>query len=125
MMFLILGCGTVPPTKEQLANADYGKYPKNYIECSKSYLSWAMIDSISADYSDWEEPQKGWAREINKEGYVFGHIVCLNINIKNKMGEYVEDKKTCVFIKNENVMRYLGNYPKGTLSGEWANTSCF
>lgn len=125
-LFLILGCARiVPPTKELLESADYGRYPRNYKECSKSYLSWALIDPISGVYSDWEGPEKGWAMEINKkEGYVFGYIVCVNINVKNKMSGYVGERKYCVFINNENIKRYQGNYPKGNLAGDWATTNC-
>lgn len=102
--FVFLGCATAPPpTREQLANADYGDPPSNHEELIKSFLSASLIDPYSAMYT-FDHPVKGWTKAA---GEAYGWVVCGSLNAKNRFGGYVGAKPFYVMIKNNKIIRCL------------------
>ena len=81
------GCAT--PTREQLADADYGSPPDGFEEIIKSYLFRALKDPASAQYNFNSLPTKTWSRKGFGSSFIYGWGVCALINAKNSFGAYV------------------------------------
>jgi hypothetical protein len=94
-----IGCASVwQPTPEELAKADYGRYPDDYQEIITNYMSKSLFDPYSAVYDDWRGPSKGYVSSIS--GVYYGYRVCVDINAKNRMGAYV-GSSTNLFVINK------------------------
>jgi len=115
---LLLGCATVqPPSPEQLATADYGKYPDNYEEIIINSMSDLLIDPQSAIYSHWRGPVEGWV--TSNGGYIFGYKVCTDVNAKNRFGGYTGRKTYFFVIRNGEIIRYAR--PENAPTETWCN----
>jgi len=114
------GCAA-PLTQEELASADYGKYPSDYENIIKSYMDIRLKDPDSARYQFLNTPQTGWNRLGGKK---FGYIVCVYINAKNSFGGYVGNRINYFMINNGNVIDALhgdGNYGDAIVQGACKN----
>lgn len=118
--FLLSACvigPSGPPTKEELASADYGSYVTQYEarRKAKEFFADYLKDPYSAQYQ-WGTIEKGWIREapISGGNLIFGYILRVNVNAKNSYGAYI-GYKPYVFIfydssiKNAYVQHGIGN----------------
>lgn len=99
---LISGCVT-PISPEQITSADYGKVPSNYQDSVKGHMESLLFDPYSAHYRFIGDPIKGYAYvsgTLNPP--VFGHLVTVGINAKNRMGGYVGETPYTFLFKDEN-----------------------
>lgn len=111
---LLAACATGPlpsmfyePTKEELANADYGTYPSNYEDIARSFMSTRLKDPESARYRFTEQPRKAhtFARSRSEVRYIYR--VEVTINAKNSYGGYVGEHQYMFDIRNGAVLDYL------------------
>lgn len=82
---LLAGC-ILPPTQAQLDAADYGPYPDNYEAIVYAYMDDYLRDSESARYKFVNQPGRFGANKL--DGHIYGWIVCVDVNAKNKFGAY-------------------------------------
>lgn len=114
---LFAGCaGTLKPTPDEIASADYGVYPDNYQEIATAYILKGLIDPYSAVFSGWQGPSKGWISDSSK--VYFGYEVCVSVNAKNRMGGYSGSKLHYFLIKNDTFVHEGGDYNHGTIGEE-------
>lgn len=89
---ILAACASGPPTKEELASADYGSVisQSDAQQKAQSFLSNRLKDPYSAQYQ-WGNVYQGWIRHapIHGGGLVFGYILDVNVNAKNSFGGYV------------------------------------
>jgi hypothetical protein len=96
------GCAT-PITQEQMAQADFGPYPKNYQAIIKRDIAPTLVDPTSPLYT-FDKPVKQ-GRSGNPP--LFGWRVCGTINSKNRMGGYSGPAQYYVMIRNGHVIYEL------------------
>lgn len=91
-LLAIGGCAGGPPTKEELAKADYGTpiSQENAQAQALEFLKRVLKDPDSAKI-DWSPVSPGWWREAPAHGgsLKFGYILNGNINGKNSYGAYI------------------------------------
>jgi hypothetical protein len=110
MVGMLTGCAHVPDANE-IAHADYGSYPSDYVSIVKSYFATAAVDPDSVEYRQIVPPvAQMWGDRIG--GAHFDYNVCVTYNAKNRMGGYVGYKTDAVMIHNGAVRQVLPN-------GEW------
>jgi len=119
------GCGLKPPpTQQEIAKADYGRYPDTYKEIVTEYVTNRLIDPDSAKFSDWAAPYQAWYRDYRGNTF-FGYKVCVFVNAKNRMGGYTGRKLYFVMIHNDRVVAEDGgDYRYGTVGEEEAYKLC-
>jgi len=122
----LFGCaGVQKPTPEQLANADYGKFPENAKELTIKYISSNLIDPYSAVFSGWQGPSKGWYADYWGKNRSYGYRVCVQVNAKNKMGGYTGQKLHFIFFRDGNIIAYEGgDYRSGTMGEQRVYELC-
>lgn len=82
-VILMISCAGIPrPTPEQLAVADYGKFPAEYKKIAENYIKDTLIDPYSAVFDKWKGPEKGYITD--RYGNHFGYFVCVHVNAKNR-----------------------------------------
>lgn len=103
-VLLLSGCG-VQPTKEQLAAADYGAFPRNYKPKIEAFMSGILKDPESAKYrysmpcqGYWSNPAIGRWCEIH-----YGWIVDCEVNAKNSFGGYTGFKPYRFLLRGESI----------------------
>lgn len=89
------------PTQQELANADYGLYPKNYEQIIKNNLNSTLKDPDSAKIDFLGDPQKFY--HFRKYGYA----TCINLNAKNSYGGYSGYEKVYFFIRDNVVLHVI------------------
>ncbi len=120
LSLLLISC--VPPTREELAGADYGNYPSNYKETIKSYLNRNLKDPDSAKIEYLNEPRTAWSTWGG--GKKFGYAVCANVNSKNSFGGYTGYKIGYYLIKNDTIILPMtgeGVYMQSLIEGACKN----
>lgn len=124
VLLFTFGCaGTQKPTAEQLSSADYGRFPHNYEEITKEYISSRLIDPDSGKFSDWVSPTKSWYKNFGDT--FFGYRTCVFVNAKNRMGGYTGRKLYYVMIKNDRVIvQDGGDYRPGTMGEQRVYELC-
>ncbi len=85
IFLMVIGCAS-GPTEEEVANADYGNYPKNEDQIIKNYMDRRLKDSDSAKYEFLNKPRAFYMGRGNNVSY--GYAVCIEINSKNSYGGY-------------------------------------
>jgi hypothetical protein len=92
------GCAA-PITDAQMANADFGPYPKNYQAIIKRDLAPSLIDPTAPLYT-FGKPEK-----LGRAGNppLFGWRVCGTLNSKNRMGGYGGPSQYYVLIRDGHV----------------------
>ncbi|WP_298439215.1 hypothetical protein [Geobacter sp.] len=108
----LTGCAAIhKPSPEEVKNANYGSYPREYQEVIKSYFEQTLIDPYSAVYSRWRGPSKGYMYDIT--GAYFGYRVCVDVNAKNRMGGYTGNQPYFfVIVNGTRVFRILVEAPR-------------
>ena len=108
------------PTEQEIANADYGKYPDNYEKIIQNYMGCTKYPTLSCYFSDWKPPFKAY--DYSKSPTVFGYGVCVKIGI---FGSYekggviytqVGNLPHYFLIKNGSILRHYKHFdyiPKG------------
>lgn len=97
---VLSGCATI--TKEQLASADYGAYPWDAETIVKQHFESVLIDPESARYGKMTQPRKWY--DSNLGNPIFGYVVCLHINSKNRLGGYTGNKGFAALIHGREVV---------------------
>lgn len=109
LVALLVGCSINRPTPEQIANADYGLPPQNYKNIIIEHVKRDLIDPNSSTFTDWRGPAKGYLHDGNKE-FVFGYLVCVEVNSKNRMGGYAGKQPQLYVLKNDSIALYEDAY---------------
>jgi hypothetical protein len=104
-MLLLAGCASAP-TAEQIAQADYGPYPDNYEQITRSFFNSVLKDpsSLQIDGSI-SSPQKSWLSFMGSVQY--GYKVCVRYNAKNSYGGYGGFTTEYLLIRNGVVVQNI------------------
>ena len=105
---LLSGCATMP-TREQIANIDYGSpISIDYEQAIKQYCSNVLFDPYSAVY-EFSSPQQYWLKEAPLMGgrLLSGYIVFVNINAKNRMGGYTGTKRWGFLFRDNSIIKAI------------------
>ena len=107
--FLLPGCVSAP-TKEELANADYGECPIRYETIIKAKMEGILFDPESARYQ-FEPPQKSYAYVFENENSPFGKVVYgwqvkTLINAKNRLGGYTGFQLYTFLFRGDNLITW-------------------
>lgn len=107
---IIGGCGTPLLTSEQLAAADFGSYPDNYVSIVKQYFEMRLKDPSSVMYRDMTSPKKIYFKPVSVwDDPKLGYIVCVSMNAKNSLGGYVGFTNEALLIRNGEVIELAEN----------------
>jgi hypothetical protein len=105
------GCSTGGGlTLEEIANADYGRFPNNHQDVVKSYFSNSLKDPFSARYQFTSAPARAYSRNAPAVGggiNRFGYVVNVSVNAKNSYGAYVGWKNYRLLIRNDRVIQEI------------------
>ena len=116
LILTLTGC-QISPTSQEIAGFDYGPYPTNYQEITKTYYETLLFDAGSAHWGNFTQPRQTWWNDINGRNY-YGWGFCVPINGKNRLGAYTGYQLKAVMIRRgividsedaEAASRYLGN----------------
>lgn len=99
LAIIMTGCAQ-GPTKEQLANADYGNYPDNYEEIAKAHILRQLKDPDSVKFGYISRPIKKMAKMGAYGEPKFGYLVCISYNAKNSFGGYAGFSVDALIIRN-------------------------
>jgi hypothetical protein len=116
VLFLFLACasvGSLPAevTEIEIVPADptvYGEYPKNYQEIVTQWLGTTLVDAPSAKV-EWVAPPKPGSLPEKKGGKaLFGYLVEIRVNSRNRFGTYTGFQKHSVLIRDGHVIKATG-----------------
>jgi hypothetical protein len=96
---LLSGCALQPPSKEALANADYGKFPNDYEQIVKSHYARRLKDPESVIYKGITYPSTFFLGS-RFDGDTYGYLTCATLNAKNSYGGYIGYKTDALIIRN-------------------------
>lgn len=116
---LLLGGCALPPSPEELANADFGSYPSNYEATIRSYMSTRLKDPYSAQYQFLNAPQRGFQ---GFGGAKYGYVVCAQVNAKNSFGGYTGGRPAYFLIRNDVIID--SSIGDGSYADAFANGKC-
>jgi hypothetical protein len=86
----------------------YGEYPKNYQEIITQWLNATLVDAPSA-YVEWMSGPKAASLPLKKgSDPVFGYVVEIKVNSRNRFGAYTGMQKHSVLIKDGKVLKVTG-----------------
>ena len=86
----------------------YGDYPKNYQEIITQWLNATLVDAPSA-YVEWlSQPKAGSMPEKKGGNALFGYLVDIKVNSRNRFGTYTGMQKHTVLIKDGKVIKVTG-----------------
>src|ERR1041384_4775772 len=86
--------------------ARYGPYPTNYQELIMQWLNKQLIDPDSARIEWNGEPKPA---DLGKNGeHLYGYLVNLTVNARNRFGGYTGNQKHAVLIRNGEVIKGVG-----------------
>jgi hypothetical protein len=114
-LMLFLACATpgirgAEPSETEVAGDPriYGAYPKNYQEIITQWLNATLPDAPSA-YVEWLSPPKAGSRPEKKGANpLFGYVVEIKVNSRNRFGTYTGMKSHTLFIRDGKVVRATG-----------------
>ena len=107
LILALTGCATMfNPSKDEVARADYGRYPTNYREIVKGWIDTTFFDPQSVNYLVISEPVTCWFREaVVRGGKIhWGYRVQVTVNGKNRFGGYVGRRVHYLLIRNSEVI---------------------
>lgn len=110
-LLFLSGCATTnstyAPTDEEIDKASYGEKPTQYKQRIETYVKSSLIDTESAQFTNYSEPKKDWLAKFEGFGGVkyFSWLVCVEVNAKNRYGGYV-GRKPYFFIFQGNEIIY-------------------
>jgi len=121
-VFILTSCA-MPPTKEELANADYGEpiSEKDAQSIAKSFLNNRLKDPESATIN-WGTFEKSWMREglIHGGGTKYGYRLNASIKAKNSYGAYTGYKNYVFLLRNNKV---ISAYAEKTQHSAYGSTT--
>jgi hypothetical protein len=86
----------------------YGEYPKNYQEIITQWLNATLVDAPSS-YVEWiSGPKPGSLPEKKGGNALFGYIVEIKVNSRNRFGTYTGMQRHSVLIKDGKVLKVTG-----------------
>jgi len=86
----------------------YGEYPKNYQEIIIQWLNSTLVDAPSA-YVEWISPPKAASLPEKKDGKaLFGYVVEMKVNSRNRFGAYTGMQKHTFLIRDGKVIKVTG-----------------
>lgn len=116
-------CGCIPrPTLDQIKNADYGIYPKNYKIIVTDFVKQTTLDPEKVILSNWQGPFKSLYYISN--GVAYGYSLCVQINPMNEMGGHVGKRLYSFTMRNDVIIRYDGGYKKGLYLDQRLEDEC-
>jgi hypothetical protein len=116
LLLLLIACaavGSLPAevTEIEIVPADptvYGEYPKNYQEIVTQWLGTTLVDAPSAKV-EWVAPPKPGSLPEKKDGKeLFGYLVEIRVNSRNRFGTYTGFQKHSVLIRDGYVIKATG-----------------
>jgi hypothetical protein len=116
IVFLLLLACAVPAawaaeTTEIEVVADprvYGEYPKNYKELITQWLNNTLVDAPSAQIEWPGTPQAGSLPEKKNGKALFGYLVEIKVNSRNRFGTYTGMQKHTILIRDGRVIKATG-----------------
>jgi len=86
----------------------YGDYPKNYQEIITKWLNDTLVDAPSAQI-EWVAAAKAGSLPEKKNGKaLFGYLVEIKVNSRNRFGAYTGMQKHSVLIRDGRVIKATG-----------------
>lgn len=86
----------------------YGEFPKNYQEIITQWLNSTLVDAPSA-YVEWMAAPKAGSLPEKKGGKpLFGYVVEIKVNSRNRFGTYTGMQRHSVLIKDGKVLKVTG-----------------
>lgn len=103
----LVGCAT-RPTADELANADYGRYPSDFQGTVKRHMQLRLKDPESARYEFRNPVVQAWS---GYGGRNYGYASCVLVNAKNSFGGYTGFQKSYYMVRNDQVVVDLHGSP--------------
>ena len=88
----------------------YGEYPKNYQEIVTRWLNETLVDAPSAQIEWVSGPQAGSLPEKKGGKALFGYLVQIKVNSRNRFGTYTGMQKRTVLIRDGQVIKAKGGF---------------
>jgi hypothetical protein len=116
VLLLFLACASVGSVRAEVTEIEivpadptvYGEYPKNYQGIVTQWLGTTLVDAPSAKV-DWVAPPKPGSLPEKKDGKaLFGYLVEIRVNSRNKFGTYTGFQKHSVLIREGHVIKATG-----------------
>ena len=111
MALVVSGLMGAEPTEIEVVPADptvYGEYPKNYKDIVTQWLNSTLVDPASA-YVEWIAQPKAGSLPEKKDGkMLFGYVVEIKVNSRNRFGTYTGMQKHTVLIRDGKVIKATG-----------------
>src|SRR3982750_52669 len=111
MACAVPGIMRAEPPEIEVVPADptvYGEYPKDYKEIITQWLNTTLVDAPSA-YVEWmAQPKAGSLPEKKNGKTLFGYLVEIKVNSRNRFGTYTGMQKHTVLIRDGHVIKATG-----------------
>jgi hypothetical protein len=88
----------------------YGEYPKNYQEIITRWLNETLVDAPSAQIEWVSAPEAGSLPEKKGGKALFGYLVEMKVNSRNRFGTYTGMQKRTVLIRDGRVIKVKGGF---------------
>ena len=98
-------------TEIEIVPADptvYGEFPKNYQEIVNQWLGTTLVDAPSAKVEWVTGPKAGSLPEKKGGKEIFGYLVEIKVNSRNRFGTYTGFQKHTVLIRDGHVVKATG-----------------
>lgn len=86
----------------------YGEYPKNYQEIITQWLNNTLVDAPSAQIEWVGSPRAGSLPEKKNGKALFGYLVEVKVNSRNRFGTYTGMQKHTILIRDGRVIKATG-----------------
>ena len=86
----------------------YGDFPKNYQEIITQWLNRALVDAPSAQIEWVGTPTAGTLPEKKNGKALFGYLVEIKVNSRNRFGTYTGMQKHTILIRDGQVLKATG-----------------
>jgi hypothetical protein len=86
----------------------YGEYPKNHQEIITQWLNNTLVDAPSAQIEWVGAPQAGSLPDKKNGKALFGYLVVIKVNSRNRFGTYTGMQKHTVLIRDGRVIKATG-----------------
>ena len=114
-LLLFMACATPGLVRSETTEIEvvadprvYGEFPKNYQEIITKWLNETLVDAPSA-YVEWiSAPKAGSLPEKKGGNPLFGYLVEIKVNSRNRFGTYTGMQKHTVLIKDGKVLKVTG-----------------
>jgi hypothetical protein len=86
----------------------YGDFPKNYQEIITQWLNSTLVDAPSAQIEWVAAPRPGSLPEKKGGKALFGYLVEVKVNSRNRFGTYTGMQKHTILIRDGRVLKATG-----------------